>query len=100
MMCMGLCPFFLSLAWVISTLSYARHHGGAAGAAMASHMLPALLGTYALAAIVSGGGALLSFRAAKRGATHVAGLSALRIVVTVVLALPAFLYATILLSSI
>lgn len=99
MMGLGFCPFVFALAWVVKALFYARHHPGAAAAPDGLLMYMVLLGAYLFAAVVGGGGALLSYWAARRGAAPVAGTSALRIVVTVVLALPAFLYATIRLSS-
>ncbi len=98
MMCMGLCPFLFGLAWAASTLSYARHHPGTPAPASVE-MFTVLVGAYAFALVVSGAGTFLSYQAAKRSAVPVFGTSAVRILVAVVLALPVFLYATVLLPS-
>jgi hypothetical protein len=92
MMCLGVCPFLLGLAWAVSSLSYARHHPGAADGPGTALLGTVLLGAYVFALLVSGGGALLSYWAGKRWAEPVAGLGTARTVVAVALALPLFLY--------
>lgn len=98
LMCMGVCPFLLGVAWSVSSLSYARHHS----IALESGTLllrPVLLGSYLFALLVSGGGTLLSYWAGKRSAEPVAGLGTARTVVAVVLALPLFLCGALLFPS-